>query len=314
MAEFDITVAPRIRLGGVSIFQLQRLISLAIGIGGGALQSVLLGTPLMHGLIYGAFFGLAFGFFFSGRATSPGAGFIWGVAAALLLWIAGPAGILSMRHTGHPMGMLSDAQAKVPQLVAFMICLGMPVGITLGTLGLSYSRRPQPKFSWGRAIVAGGLAGLFAGFIFGQWISPGDYLPLLAGYGGSGSRPAIVILQFGVALLIGATFGVLFQRDVRGYGSSMSWGLAPGMFWWFLGPLTLSRVAGRLPLGWSANRGSNLFGSLVGHILYGLLLGVTYAAFDRLWLRLFIHSDPLNREAEGPGLRFIRSVQGIICM
>jgi hypothetical protein len=39
------------------------------------------------------------------------------------------------------------------------------------------------------------------------------------------------------------------------------------------------------------------------------LLGVTYAAFDRLWLRLFIHSDPLNREAEGPGLRFIRSVE-----
>jgi hypothetical protein len=118
-----------------------------------------------------------------------------------------------------------------------------------------------------------------------------------------------VVLHSAIAMLIGATFGVLFQRDVRGYGSSMAWGLASGIFWWFLGPLTLSHVARRLPLDWSANQGRNMFGSLVGHILYGLLLGVAYAAFDRLWLRLFIHSDPLNREAEGPGLRFIRSVE-----
>jgi hypothetical protein len=309
MAGLDITVGSRIRLGGGVIFQLQCLITVVIGIVGGALQSILLATPLMHGVVYGALFGLAFGFLFSRRATSPGAGLIWGVAAALLLWIVGPAGILPMRHAGHPMGMLRDARAKFPQLVAFMICLGMPVGITLGMWGLFYSRRPQPKFSWGRAIVAGGLAGLLAGFIFGQWISPGDYLPLLAGYGSSGSRTAMMVLHSSVALLIGATFGVLFQRDVRGYGSSMAWGLAAGIFWWFLGPLTLSHVAARLSLDWSANQGSNLFGSLVGHILYGLLFGVTYAALDRLWLRLFIHSDPLNREAEGPGVRFIRSVQ-----
>jgi hypothetical protein len=145
MAELDITVAPRIRLGGVFVFQLQHLINLALGIMGGALESVLLATPLMHGVIYGAIFGLAFGFCFSRRATSPGAGLIWGVAAALLLWIVGPAGILPMRHAGHPMGMLSDARANFPQLVGFMICLGMPVGITLGTLGLSYCRRPEPR-------------------------------------------------------------------------------------------------------------------------------------------------------------------------
>src|SRR6516165_7560615 len=309
MAELDITIAPRVRPGGVFVFHLQRLISVAIGILGGAFESVLAGTPLIHGIIYGALFGLAFGFFFARRATSPGAGLIWGVAAALLLWIVGPAGILPMRHGGHPMGMLSDARSRFPQLVAFLICLGMPVGITVGTWGLLDSRRPQPKFSWGRAIIAGGLAGLLAGFIFGQWISSGNYSPLLAGYGESGSHTAAVVVHSAIALLIGATFGVLFQRDVRGYGSSMAWGLASGIFWWFFGPLTLSRVAGRLPPDCSAAQGRNLFGSLVGHILFGLLLGATYAAFDRLWLRLFIHSDPLNREADGPGLRFIRSVE-----
>jgi uncharacterized membrane protein YagU involved in acid resistance len=107
-----------------------------------------------------------------------------------------------------------------------------------------------------------------------------------------------VILHFGVAVFIGATFGLLFQRDIRGYGSSMCWGLGYGIFWWFLGQLTLLPLAARMPLDWSAERGSELFGALVGHILYGLILGVTYATLDRVWVRLFIQSDPLNREAD----------------
>jgi hypothetical protein len=274
---------------------------------GGALQSFFLGTSLINGIAYGLPFGVTFALLFSQRATSPGAGLIWGVAAALLLWIVVPAGIVPLRHARHSMGMLSDARASFPQLVAFLVCLGMPVGVTLGIWGKFRSR--AANFSWGRAIVAGGLAGTLAGFVFGQWLSSGNYFPLLGGYGELDSRTATVVLHFAIALLIGATFGILFQKDVRGYGSSMSWGLAYGIFCWFVGPLTLSRVAARLPLDWSAEQGGNLFGSLVGHVLYGLMLGVTYAAFDRLWLRLFVHSDPLNREPEGPGLRFIRSVE-----
>ena len=146
MAEPDISVASR--MGRVAIFQPQSLLGLAIGVGGGALQSILLATSLMDGLMWGAVFGGAFGFFFFRRATSPGAGLIWGVAAALLLWIVGPAGILSLRGASHSMGMLDEARVHFPQLVAFTICLGMPVGVTLGTWEALHSRRPHPKFSW----------------------------------------------------------------------------------------------------------------------------------------------------------------------
>ena len=51
-----------------------------------------------------------------------------------------------------------------------------------------------------------------------------------------------------------------------------------------------------------------MFGALVGHILYGLILGVSYATLDKIWVRLFIQSDPLNREAHGPGLRVLQSL------
>ncbi len=59
---------------------------------------------------------------------------------------------------------------------------------------------------------------------------------------------------------------------------------------------------------WSADQGTALFGPLVGHIMYGLILGVVYAVVDRTWLKLFVQSDPLNREAEGPGLHVLRSL------
>jgi uncharacterized membrane protein YagU involved in acid resistance len=89
----------------------------------------------------------------------------------------------------------------------------------------------------------------------------------------------------------------------------MGWGLGYAIFWWFLGQLTLFPLIARIPLDWSAEHGSDLFGSLVGHILFGLVLGVTYATLDRVWIRLFIQSDPLNREAEGPGIRSLRSLE-----
>jgi len=64
-----------------------------------------------------------------------------------------------------------------------------------------------------------------------------------------------------------------------------------------------------MPLDWSTEQGSAVFGSLVGHILYGLILGVAYATIDKIWVRLFIQSDPLNREIEGPGVHILRSLE-----
>src|SRR5260221_992815 len=104
-----------------------------------------------------------------------------------------------------------------------------------------------------------------------------------------------ISLHFAVALLIGVAFGLLFQRDVRGYGSCMGWGLGFGIFWWFLGPLTLLRLASGMPLDWSAGQGSAVFGSFVGHILYGVILCVSYANIDKILGRLFIQFYPLNR-------------------
>jgi hypothetical protein len=269
----------------------------------------------LSGFEVGALFGLAFGLFFARRATSPGTGLIWGLSCGFLLWVMLPAAILPLL-TGMDRAavMLRDAREHFPELVACLLCLGMPVGVALGLRGIYRGRSGhqefrQPEFRWGRAVAAGGLAGSFSGLIFSRWMYIGEFFPLLAGFGELSSRHTAVIFHFDVALLIGATFGLLFQRDIHSYGSSMGWGLGYAMFWWFLGQLTILPLLSGGPVDWSPDRGSQLFGSLVGHIIYGLILGVIYASFDRFWVRLFIQSDPLNREREGPGFRLLRSLQ-----
>jgi uncharacterized membrane protein YagU involved in acid resistance len=295
--------------GARSLNWADSLLGLAVGGVGGALGSALLAASLVSGLVLGALFGLAFGLFFAHRATSSGAGLIWGLGAAFLLWLVLPEGILPLlASSGHSMAKFADARDQFPKLVAYLICLGGPVGVTLGVRGGLRGGLENSPFHWWRAIIVGGFAGVLGGMIFGRWSSAGDFFPLIAGLGEPHSRIATVALQFGVAMFIGSSFGLLFQRDVRGYGSSMGWGLGFGIFWWFLGPLTLFPLASRTPLDWSADHGSDLFGSLVGHILYGLILGVAYATIDRSWVKLFIESDPLNREPEGPGLLVLRSL------
>lgn len=288
---------------------IEAVLGVALGASGGFLKSVVLATPLLPGGLLGAIFGLTFGLFFARRATSPGAGLIWGSGSSFLLWILTAGGFFHFAAAkGHSDVMLRSAQGHFPELVAYLLCLGMPVGMGLGVRGGLRLAKPNQKFAWGRAIVAGGFAGTLGGLVFSRWVSSGDYFPLLAGFGELPSRGATILLHFAVALLIGVTFGLLFQRDVRGYGSCMGWGLGYAIFWWFFGPLTVLRLAAGTPLEWSAEQGSAVFGSLVGHILYGLILGVAYATIDKIWIRLFIQSDPLNREIEGPGLHILRSL------
>ena len=303
LAALTIETKPR------SWVRIEPALGLVTGLGGGMVQSLALGTPVTHGLAVGGLFGLVFGIFFARRATSAGAGLIWGLSAAFLMWLVFPAGLRPLFAAGfHSMAALGDARDEFPLLVGYLICLGMPVGLALGIRGGLRSNMAEAQFHWGRAMVAGGLAGLLAGFIFDRWMSAGDYFPLLAGLSHTPSRAVSLALQFGIAVLMGVVFGILFQRDVRSYGSCMGWGVGYAILWWFLGPITILPLLSRTPLDWSAENGSAVFGSLVGHILYGLILGVTYATLDKIWVRLFIQSDPLNREAHGPGLRVLQSL------
>jgi len=273
-----------------------------------ALGRAQLGATPARSVIFGALFGLFFWWGCSKRADSPGAGLVWGLGFSALMWLLIPAGTVRLLNGTQHSIMLSDARARFPALVGHLILLGMPLGITLGIFGAVRSPGPKQTFHWGRAIVVGGLAGTLSGLVFSRWMYEGRFYPLLAGIPEVSSRSEMAAFHFLVALLIGASFGLLFQTGVRGLGSSMGWGLGFGIFWWFFGPLTLFPLLSGNGIDWSADKGTALFGSLIGHIIYGLILGVIYAGIDRAWVRLFIQSDPLNRQPEGPGVHILQSL------
>ncbi len=127
-------------------------------------------------------------FFFAHCSTSAGAGLIWGLGAALLLWLILPVGILPLLSgAARPMAQLTDARDHFPELVAYLTCLGMPVGVALGIRGSRRNSLEKSPFHWWRAIIVGGFAGIIGGLIFGRWSSAGDFFPLIAGLGGLNS-------------------------------------------------------------------------------------------------------------------------------
>src|SRR6516225_11011471 len=90
------------------------LLGLATGVLGGAIQSKILAAPITHGVLLGGTFGLVFSFSFSRRATTPGAGLIWGLGAALLLWFTIHFGVdLFFPHPVQPTPMLSGARPNL---------------------------------------------------------------------------------------------------------------------------------------------------------------------------------------------------------
>jgi len=285
------------------------LVAGAVGAAGGTLASRVVAGDLA-GPAAGAAVGVVFAALARRRATSPGAGLMWGIGFALVLWLAVPVGLRSATGAGAgPMGMLDEARSRFPDLVASIVLLGAPLGLALGAIGGLAHRGLAPRFSWPRALVVGGLAGVAGGVAFGKWMAQAGFFPLIAGLVGSESAGVGMTLHFVFAVVIGMSLGVLFQKDLRGFGSGMGWGLGYGILWWFVGPLTVMPLWLGRPLDWSWTRGSALFGSLVGHVVYGLLAGLLYAAVDRLWVALLTGSDPIRREPESPGSALLHSVK-----
>ena len=272
------------------------------GTAAGHLAPSALGGPLF-GAVAATLFCLAFG----RRSLDPGDGLLWGAAYAFVVWLA-VLGMTTVIHGPSAMPMLDLGRAAFPQLVADVVALGVPIGLALGIVDALRSPETRVSLSLPRALVGGGVAGIVGGYVFGKWMERVGFFPLIAGLVNSSSVGVGVTLHFAIAVTIGATFGLLFQREIRGFGSSLAYGAGYGVVWWFLGPLTALPALTHHPIDWSAAHASTVFGSLVGHIVYGLIVGVIYAAVDRAWQRLFYESDPLNREPADGGINTLASL------
>jgi uncharacterized membrane protein YagU involved in acid resistance len=277
------------------------------GLAGGTVLMFAIHATILTGPLLGALYGVLFALVFSNRAVDPGSGFLWALAYAFLCWLAVVPGAQVI--AANLSSSFQTQRDNIPDLVGYILCYGLPLGLALGTLGAVRNRATLERLSWMRAVIGGGIAGVLGSWAFGRWMEQVNLYPEIAGLVGSSSTLVGEILHYVIGAIVGSIFGLLFQRDIRGYGSSMAWGMAYGIFWWFLGPMTLLPLSLARPLDWSYIHAGAEFGALVGNIINGLTIGLLYALIDRATVRFLTDSDPIHREPEGPGVRVIRAAQ-----
>src|SRR5688572_26737303 len=135
-------------------------------------------------------------------------------------------------------------------------------------------------------IAASSVAGVVAGLVFGimmhMMTAPtpdGGRMPVIAMVGQIVGSPSVTVgwlYHLFNSAVIGAIFGWLLGPRVHGYGSGFGWGATYGFVWWILGGLVLMPVMLGMPAFaplMMPEMRMVAVGSLVGHLIYGVILG-----------------------------------------
>ena len=134
------------------------------------------------------------------------------------------------------------------------------------------------------------ISGLVAGVVFGIMMQmmnaptpEGGQMPMMAMVAKvvrSDSMAVGWIYHLFNSAVIGAVFGWLLGERSHKFSAAIGWGLGYGFVWWILGGLILMPVflgmAPFAPLQMEMMRPVAM-GSLMGHLIYGLILGGGFA-------------------------------------
>ncbi len=127
--------------------------------------------------------------------------------------------------------------------------------------------------SFGRRILAGVLGGLAGGIVFGMMMAMMGMLTMIASMVGSDSAWVGFAVHLMISIGIGLGLTVLFgNRLLTGYGRGVVVGLVYGAIWWVLGPLIMMPLMLGMPM-FTIDMAALL--SLMGHLIYGAILGLT---------------------------------------
>lgn len=260
------------------------------GLAGGS-RSVL----WLAGLATGGLSGAAYAALFPRPRGGGGPAMIRGLAYGVLLWVGIAVTAVPLLAGDGLAWDLAAARARTASLAGFALA-GLALVVLYraqsALLGSLFDDDPRSDEDEGagtralRALAVGTVAGLAGGLLFTAVLLDVDGLPTIAGIAGMRSSLAGLALHLLIAVFIGASFAVLFRREIIDGASSLAWGVCYGVAWWFIGNLTLLPwLLGERPEWTAADLGEG-FPSLVGHVLYGAGLGVVLGALrvrSRAW-------------------------------
>lgn len=123
-------------------------------------------------------------------------------------------------------------------------------------------------------LVAGAVGGVAGGVVFGAMMQAIGMISMIGALVGTEGVAAGWVVHLVISAAIGAGYGVTFGARDPGYRASAGLGLLYGGIWWVLGPLLLMPLL--LGMGAFPPIGQGQMMSLVGHLVFGLVLGLVY--------------------------------------
>jgi len=123
--------------------------------------------------------------------------------------------------------------------------------------------------------IAGGLAG---GLVFGLLMQMMDMIGMVAQLVGSSSAAIGWIVHLAISAFSGALFAILLGAFAKALVPAALVGMAYGVAWWILGALLIMPAQLGMPV---FQLNSTAWQSLLGHLLFGLVLGVVFSQFVR---------------------------------
>jgi uncharacterized membrane protein YagU involved in acid resistance len=241
----------------------------------------------------GTVIGVSFAMLFSRDIEGVGSSLVWGLDYGLVWWIVGPMTLLPilLGLETRPDWSLQAAKANVPSLVAHML-YGAIVGLFYALANKIWrvlfvdsdpvNRSLEGPGSLGLRMVLMGLgSGVVGGLLFTAAMVGTGALSEVASLLGAQSAFAGLVVHLVIAVIVGATYGLLFGQEALGYGIGLAWGTVYGLWWWLLGAATLFPILLRQPVDWSLETVAGLYPSLIGHLLYGVGLGLFFQFLAR---------------------------------
>ena len=131
----------------------------------------------------------------------------------------------------------------------------------------------------GVRILGGLIGGLGGGIIFGALMAVMGMLPMIASLGGFTSAAVGFAVHLVISVVIGLALTVPGGTLLAGSPIRAAMiGMVYGALWWVLGPLLIMPTMMSMPV--LTIDGASLM-SLMGHLLFGLILGVVAGAVIR---------------------------------
>ena len=247
-------------------------------------------------LLVGLLAGVGFALLYPRPTDSAGAGLIRGAMYGFLWWVAAPLSVLSLLDGSGLPWDLNEVRELFPSMPGYIL-FGGAMAVFYQWLGALVRMLFSDTVAGGdqegvgtqglRAVSRGVVAGLVGGLVFTS-VMVETGLSNVADLIGGTSPVTGFFVHLVIANLVGASYGLLFQRQAYDIGSALGWGATYGFIWWIIGPLTLMpALLGTTPE-WTADVAAGVFPNLIGHLGYGAGLGITFylleARYNPWWI------------------------------